>query len=118
MKQKKKLNDRIACNLKVCRPEGIEQELLDEAARLDGSLRKKASVYKALSAEARVKILNLLIKRPLCGCEIIALLGLGQSTISHHLSVLKKAGLIVAEKKEKWNNYYLSHDLNKKLSPF
>lgn len=106
------------CNLSLCRPQGIEPEMEEYVAHLDGDAAEKARIYKALSAEARVKILRLLAKRPMCGCEIVVLLGLAQSTVSHHLSILKKAGLIIEEKKERWNNYYLSYDLSKKISPF
>ncbi|MEX0601567.1 MAG: metalloregulator ArsR/SmtB family transcription factor, partial [Rhodothermales bacterium] len=50
---------------------------------------------KALSHPARLEILRVLAERETCICgEIVADLPLAQSTVSRHLKVLKKAGLI------------------------
>lgn len=46
--------------------------------------------------------------RPLCVCEITAVLGLATSTVSKHLSILKNAGFIFDQKENRWVNYYLN----------
>jgi len=56
-----------------------------------------AAVARALAHPARVRILRLLAAQDACrGAEIFAGLPLAQSTISQHLAVLKKAGLMRA----------------------
>ena len=64
--------------------------------------------YKALSDETRIKIIQMLIGRELCACEIIEQLDLAQPTISHHLKILKYAGLINDKKEGKWVFYTLN----------
>jgi ArsR family transcriptional regulator len=65
-------------------------------------------VFKALSDPTRLRILKMLEARPLCVCEITAVLGLATSTVSKHLSILRDAGLILDEKENKWVNYRLN----------
>ena len=64
--------------------------------------------FKALSDANRIRILKMLEVRPLCVCEITAVLGLAASTVSKHLSILRDAGLIFDLKEGKWVNYYLN----------
>ncbi len=59
-------------------------------------------VTKALADESRVRILKLLQAGELCVCQIQAVIGLGQSTISKHLSILKNAGLVEIRKDGIW----------------
>lgn len=54
-----------------------------------------ASLCKALGHPARVQILKILIARQSCICgEIVEVMPLAQSTVSEHLRILKKAGLV------------------------
>jgi ArsR family transcriptional regulator len=66
-----------------------------------------AARFKALSDPARVAIVNRLAgAEDVCVCEFR--LGLSQPTISHHLRVLREAGLIeVARKRGTWVHYRL-----------
>lgn len=67
---------------------------------------------KALADEKRLLSLSLLKRRgELCACEIQAALGLTHATVSHHMSVLTEAGLVLAERKGKWMHYRLAEDL-------
>lgn len=50
--------------------------------------------------------------KPLCVCEITDILGLAASTVSNHLTILKKAGFIEDFKDGKWINYSLSKNIN------
>lgn len=63
---------------------------------------------KALSDPSRVRILKLLEQRQLCVCEIQALIGLAQSTVSKHLKILEEAGFIDFEKEGVWIIYKLA----------
>jgi ArsR family transcriptional regulator, arsenate/arsenite/antimonite-responsive transcriptional repressor len=65
-------------------------------------------VMKALSDSNRVKIIKILEQRSLCVCEIQAVLGLAQPTVSKHLKVLEEAGLVTFFKKGLWVNYRLA----------
>ncbi len=65
---------------------------------------------KALSDETRVRILNLLTHNELCVCQLMEILGMGQSTVSKHLGILKNAGIIEAEKRGTWSFYKISKD--------
>jgi DNA-binding transcriptional ArsR family regulator len=59
------------------------------------SQNELASLTKALGHPARIAIIQFLIKRKSCVCgDIVDELPLSQSTVSQHLSELKKAGLI------------------------
>lgn len=62
-------------------------------------------MLKALADENRFKIVNLLAEKSLCVCEIETEMQIPQNLISHHLSVLKKSGLIDNCRCGK-NNYY------------
>jgi len=53
---------------------------------------------KALADENRLAIMGLLRNGELCVCDIWSALDLPQNLVSHHLGVLKRAGLVVARK--------------------
>lgn len=56
-----------------------------------------AQLAKALGHPARVRILELLLAQDACCGEIVGELPLAQATVSEHLSVLKRAGLVRGE---------------------
>jgi len=67
-----------------------------------------AIIFRALSEPNRLRILKALQSKTLCVCEIRSLLGLANSTVSQHLSILKDAGFILEEKDGKWVNYMIN----------
>lgn len=71
-------------------------------------MKEFLKVTKAVSDPNRVKILKLLQQRSLCVCEIRAALNLAQPTVSNHLKVLERAGLVRSKKEGLWVNYELS----------
>ena len=75
-------------------------------------------VFKALGDPTRLKILELLRargksccnlisreERGLCACDIEEAVGLSQAAVSHHMDLLRRAGLVVAEKRGRWMFY-------------
>ena len=77
---------------------------------------------KALGDPTRLKILELLKargrtccdlvardERGLCACDIERAVGLSQAAVSHHMGLLRRAGLVVAEKRGRWI-FYSRHD--------
>ena len=72
-----------------------------------GSAQALADRFKALSDPARVSIVNLIAGRSqLCTCQLTAPLGLSQPTVSHHLRVLREAGLIEVALKRGTMTFY------------
>jgi ArsR family transcriptional regulator len=66
------------------------------------------NVFKALSDEHRLRLMNLLLVRKLCVCDIEAILEMSQSNVSRHLQKLKSAGMIDSEKRAQWVYYSLN----------
>ncbi len=73
-------------------------------------LQSKATMFKSLADEKRLKILTLLTFREMCNCELTAALGLTQPNISHHVRKLEDAGLVRREKRGKWVYYSLDDE--------
>jgi DNA-binding transcriptional ArsR family regulator len=70
-------------------------------------MREFMAITKALSDPNRVRILLALRRGELCVCQITELFGFSPSTISKHLSILHRAGLIMSRKAERWVYYRL-----------
>ncbi|MGC8491541.1 MAG: ArsR/SmtB family transcription factor [Syntrophobacteraceae bacterium] len=71
-------------------------------------MQKFLKVMKALSDPNRVKILKLLQQRSLCVCELQAVLGIAQPTVSNHLKVLEESGFVCFQKNGLWAEYSLA----------
>ncbi len=65
----------------------------------------RRDVFSALACSRRIQIVELLRDGEKCASEIIPILGIDQSAVSRHLSILKKAG-ILASRKKGVNVYY------------
>ncbi|MCU0596162.1 MAG: metalloregulator ArsR/SmtB family transcription factor [Desulfobacterota bacterium] len=68
-------------------------------------MKEFIKVMKAVSDPNRVKMLKMLQHRSLCVCEMQAVLGIAQPTVSNHLKVLEDAGLVTYRKSGLWVNY-------------
>ena len=64
-------------------------------------------LFKALGDETRLRILNMLCRRDLCVCQIVDVLGIGQSKASRHLAHLRHAGLVTDRREGLWMYYSL-----------
>ena len=62
-------------------------------------------MFKALSDETRLRIYLLLLQGELCVCELVNILNMEQSRISHSVRILKEAGLVVNRREGKWIIY-------------
>jgi DNA-binding transcriptional ArsR family regulator len=65
------------------------------------------AITKALADPGRVRMLLALQNGELCVCQITELFGFAPSTISKHLSILHRGGLILSRKSERWVYYRL-----------
>ncbi len=66
--------------------------------------------FKALADANRLKIVGLLAQQPYTVEQIAAMLGLGASTVSHHLTRLAEAGLVSATAQSYYNIYHLRNE--------
>jgi ArsR family transcriptional regulator, arsenate/arsenite/antimonite-responsive transcriptional repressor len=84
-----------------CPPLLAEPLAAEDAERLAGAL-------KAIADPARLRLLSLIQAQPgseACVCNLTAPLGLSQGTVSHHLRVLREAGLVEREQRGTWAYY-------------
>ena len=70
----------------------------------------QARVFKAMSDENRLKILELLHERDCNASELLDVMDFGQSTLSHHMKILLNAGVVQARKNGKWTYYTLQKE--------
>jgi DNA-binding transcriptional ArsR family regulator len=73
--------------------------------------RDCAQVLRAIGDETRIKILQLLFHGPRCVTEIAAALHREQPHISHHIGILRSAGLVLAERNGKRVLYSIHPDV-------
>lgn len=60
---------------------------------------------QALADEIRWRIVRLFLTEPLCVCELADILNMPASSVSSHVQVIKKSGMLDSEKCEKWIYY-------------
>ncbi|MGH2956072.1 MAG: ArsR/SmtB family transcription factor [Solirubrobacterales bacterium] len=77
-----------------------------------------SAVAKALGDPIRVQLVDVLRKHAgkVCVCELVPLFDLSQPTVSHHLKVLRDAGLVGAERRGLWSFYYVNPESLEELS--
>jgi DNA-binding transcriptional ArsR family regulator len=69
---------------------------------------KTTELLKALADDNRARIVLALREEPLCVCQIVELVQLAISTVSEHLTILRKAGVVTARKEGRWVYYRLA----------
>jgi ArsR family transcriptional regulator, arsenate/arsenite/antimonite-responsive transcriptional repressor len=79
---------------------------------------RMAAVAKALGDPVRLQLIDVLRKHAgkVCVCELVPLFDLSQPTVSHHLKVLRDAGLVDSERHGLWAYYYVLPDVLKELA--
>lgn len=71
-------------------------------------LESSAFVFKALGHPARLRMVYALRGGEKCVCELQELIGLDISTVSRHLALLKKEGIVSSRKEGTWAYYSLN----------
>lgn len=70
-----------------------------------------AKVFKALGDPVRLRLMSMIASRgrggEVCVCELTPAFDLSQPTISHHLKLLRQAGLIDCERRGTWVHYWV-----------
>ena len=77
-----------------------------------------AVIAKALGDPVRLQLVDVLRKHAgkVCVCELVPLFDLSQPTVSHHLKVLRDAGIVDSERRGLWAYYYVLPDALKELA--
>ncbi|MEA2418389.1 MAG: ArsR family transcriptional regulator, arsenate/arsenite/antimonite-responsive transcriptional [Thermoleophilaceae bacterium] len=77
-----------------------------------------AGIAKALADPVRLQLVDVLRRHAgkVCVCELVPLFDLSQPTVSHHLKVLRDAGIVDSERQGLWAYYYVTPDSLKELS--
>lgn len=87
--------DRLAC----CTPLGVEPMDAAQAERV-------AELLRALADPIRLRLMSIIAASDeVCVCDLTAPFSVSQPTISHHLRVLKDAGLVDSERRGTWVYY-------------
>jgi ArsR family transcriptional regulator len=73
-------------------------------------LRRMAEMFKVMNDPTRLKIVNALLIAEMCVCDIAALMGMTQPSISHHLKVLRQSELIKYRREGKVVYYSLDDE--------
>ena len=96
---------------RCCEPVVYPDVERDEAVRM-------ASVAKALGDPVRLQLVDVLRQHAgkVCVCELVPLFDLSQPTVSHHLKVLREAGIVGSERVGLWAYYFVIPDAMKELS--
>jgi len=79
------------------------------------TIENKVKLFKALSDETRLRILNLIIEQECCVCEVMQTLNISQTRASRNLSQLYNAGLLILRKEGLWSLYSVDRQ---KVEPF
>ncbi len=94
-----------------CEPVAYPEIVRETAERMAG-------VAKALGDPIRMQLVDVLRRHAgeVCVCELVPLFELSQPTVSHHLKVLRDAGIVGSERRGLWAYYYVNPDALEELS--
>src|SRR5947209_11324051 len=96
---------------RCCEPVVYPEVERDQAVRM-------AAVAKALGDPVRLQLVDVLRKHAgkVCVCELVPLFDLSQPTVSHHLKLLREAGIVGSGRVGLWAYYFVIPDALKELS--
>jgi ArsR family transcriptional regulator, arsenate/arsenite/antimonite-responsive transcriptional repressor len=83
-----------------------------------GHADRMGAIAKALGDPIRIQLVDVLRKHAgkVCVCELVPLFDLSQPTVSHHLKVLREAGIVASERQGLWAYYYVNPEALEELS--
>ncbi len=83
----------------------------------DKNMKELIRSFKALSDPTRLRIFLLLLERDLCVCELMFILDMPQSRISHQLRLLRDADLVADKREGRWIIYAIPQAVKETLEP-
>jgi ArsR family transcriptional regulator len=76
----------------------------------DVFMQELIKTFKALSDETRLRILNIIVQKECCVCEVMQALNISQSRASRNLRILEDAGFLKSHREGAWVHYALSDE--------
>jgi ArsR family transcriptional regulator, arsenate/arsenite/antimonite-responsive transcriptional repressor len=94
-----------------CEPVAYPDVERSEAGRM-------AAIAKALGDPVRLQLVDVLRRHAgkVCVCELVPLFDLSQPTVSHHLKILREAGIVDSERRGLWAYYHVKPEALRELS--
>lgn len=83
-------------------------KVAERSAALVGSDEALLLGLQALADPVRLRMVRLLSEQEQCVCHLTETFGLSQASISHHMAVLKRAGLVEDRRDTRWTYYSLA----------
>ena len=95
------------CKVECVHPEAVNlvQSKMDD----DASLQDLSALFKILGDHTRIRILHALLISELCVCDLVTILNMSQSAVSHQLRVLRN-GKVIKYRKDGKNVFYSLDD--------
>ena len=94
----------LASEVACCAPLGVEPMSAEQADRVAG-------LMKALADPVRLRLMSMIAAaEELCVCDLMTPFDVSQPTISHHLKVLREAGLVNCERRGTWVYYWADRE--------
>ncbi|MGI6175158.1 MAG: ArsR/SmtB family transcription factor [Christensenellales bacterium] len=79
---------------------------------------ENTKVFKALGDSRRAMIVDMLSCGELCACDILEKFEMSQSTLSHHMKLLRECGLVKGREEGKWTYYSLDAEAIERTKQF
>jgi ArsR family transcriptional regulator len=95
------------------------REPLPEAPLAVEQAAELSTMFKALGDPVRLRLLSMIASRPdgeVCVCELTPAFDLSQPTVSHHLKLLRQAGLVDSERRGTWVYYRVRPETTDRLA--
>jgi ArsR family transcriptional regulator len=71
---------------------------------------EESKIFSALCVPIRLKILDMISCQEMCACNILENLSISQPTLSHHMKILMKCGLVLGRKDSTWMYYSINQE--------
>ena len=82
------------------------------------SYKEFATIFKALSDETRLRVIDMLSCKEMSACDILSNFTLSQSTLSYHMKILIEAGVVDARREGLWTKYSINDDTFNRIMDF
>ncbi len=79
-------------------------------------LSDKEKIFKALGDSNRLTIMDLISEKELNAGQILSLVKMGQSTLSHHMKILCDSGIVTSRKDSRWVYYSINAEVAQEAS--
>jgi ArsR family transcriptional regulator len=102
--------------LKKAWPRKLDIDITNFIVTINPVMTNIVSFSRALGDTTRWRIVRLVLDEALCVCELADILEMPQSSVSSHVQVIRRAGLLVSEKCEKWTYFRIDRNFRKLIA--